>query len=290
MGYSFVGHKIFSITPISEEEEGSKLTFATEAGRSYFFEEKNISRRRAFRIFSDLVKHNMQGLMISTLYPEQIRSMYNLQKTPIIWVSDSPECHAKGNCVRANELEAMSRTITEFMDKAPQPIILIEGIEKFVEENGSSKVVAFLKTLNSHALETGAIVFFSLREKEVEFMGLFNEVNSIKADLVDLEKKFYTHAISPEAYKDLVLLNNSKVIDKEAKLKVVEEEFLGKVTPKDEYSYKKEVYANSLSIIDYQLSKRHISDENAAYLRGEIEKKMIALERGAKKKDLVQRA
>ncbi|MEK6959294.1 MAG: histidine kinase N-terminal 7TM domain-containing protein [archaeon] len=290
MGYAVVGHKIFSITPVSEEEEESKLTFATEAGRSYFFEEKNISRRRAFRIFSDLVKHNKQGLLISTIYPEQIRGIYNLQKTPILWVSDSPECGAQGNCLQARELEALSRTITGFMDKAQEPIILIEGVGRFVEENGSSKVIAFLKTINAHAIETGAVVFFSLREKEVEFMNLFNEVNSLKADMIDLEKKFFTHAISVEAYTDLVLMNESKIIEREAKLKVVEEELLGKIAAKDEYSYKKAVYSNSLLIIDYQLAKRHISEVNASFLRGEIEKKMISLERSSKKKDMFQRA
>ncbi len=287
ISYVVVRHKIFIIKPESEENVATKLMFSTKSGTVYSFEERNESRRRAFRLFADQVKHNRQGILISTIYPQRIRNTYNLQKTPIVWISESEENY-EGK-INPKELDALDRSLGLFLEKANNPILLVEGIKLLVIENGATKVVELLKSISSKAKETNATVFFSLREEEVAFFELFNEVNSLKNSLFDLNKKYYSRTITESAYLDLLKEIESEIIEKESEFKVMEDSLLGKISTLNAMDKKKLLLEKSIQLVNYKVAKRTLDERIAESLKTSLQKKLINIEQDLNKKDIIEK-
>lgn len=286
ISYAVVQHKIFVITPVSEENSKEKVLFSAGRGKVYSFDEKNEARKRGFRIFANLVKHDRQGLLVSTTFPEQVRKIYSLPKTPIIWISDSAE--AGEGQMNPKEIDILSRSIFSFMEKANAPIILLEGIRPLLIENGAEKTSEFLNALTKKAIETSATVFFSLKGKETEFVNLFSELSDTTTRLTDLNRKFYKREITEDVLFELVEELEKNSIQKQAKLKLIEEEFLGKLVGANELTLSKNLLELELQIINYKLAKRSIPTKVATNLTNSVQKELVTLEQQLKKKGIIQ--
>jgi hypothetical protein len=287
MGYVAVQHKVFTIKPVSEENVDTKVMFSAELGKIYSFEEKNETRRRGFRFFADLVKHGRQGLLVSTIYPEQVRKIYNLMKTPVIWVTDSQEM--KEEKINPKEIDALNRSICLFLERANNPVLLIEGIKQLVIENGSSKVVEFLNSITSKTKETKTTLFFSLRGEESRFIELFNEVNSLKGSLVALNEKYFSRTISENAYLELLRDLEKEIIDREAEFRIIEDFLLGKISVVSSVEKKKLLLEKSIQLINYKAGKRTLDARISEPLRNSLQKELVALEQSMNKRNLVEK-
>jgi len=287
MSYVSVKHKIFVIKPVSEESISTKPMFSAEIGKEYFFNEKNEIRRRAFRMFADQVKHDKQGLVVSTFYPEQVRRVYRLEKTPLIWLTESVA--ASGEKFKPKEIDALNRSVCLFLERATKPVLLIEGIKILVVENGADKVIELLNAIGKKARETNAVVFFSLKEKEVSFLELFNGVNSLKLSLKDLEKKFFSHELSEEAFFEMVMDTEEEIIEMEAELKLTEEEMLGKLARVPEQEQKRLLLEKSIQIIKYRMAKHSLDERVSVPLLNKQQKELVAVEQQMKKRNLIEK-
>jgi hypothetical protein len=286
MTYAVVRHKLFIIAPVSEDSSEEKLIFSAQKGKVYSFEEKNIAKRRAFKIFASLVKHNRQGLVVSTIYPEQVRRDYSLPKTPMVWISDTVE-NGEGK-INPKELDALNRSVCLFMESAIEPVVLLEGITPLIIENGSDKIVEFLNSVTKKASETGATVLISSREKVAKFIDLYNEINSIKIDLADLNKKYFSRQVSEEAFIELAEEAEDKIIQKEAECKLVEEDLLGKVSTLSELQKKHFVLDRKMKIINFRIAKRTLEPRIAEKLSKDTQKAIIFVEQQLKRKKIVE--
>jgi len=83
-----------------------------------------------------------QGLCFTTLPPEQIRSKYVLQTTPIFWISNRGESH-----VSINNLEIMADIVARFLDKSQNPVVLLDGLELLMVMNSFVHVMRFLRDI-----------------------------------------------------------------------------------------------------------------------------------------------
>ncbi len=286
ISYVVVQHKMFNITPVSEETSKEKVLFSAEKGKVYSFDEKNEARKRGFRLFANLVKHDRQGLLVSTTFPEQVRKTYSLPKTPIIWISDSTESGEEQ--MNPKEIDLLSRSIFSFMEKALNPIVLLEGIHPILIENGSEKTIEFLNALTKKAVETNSTIFFSLKGKETEFVSLFSEYSDLNTQLTDLNKKFYKREITEDVLVELVQEVEKKSIQTQAKLKLIEEDLLGKLVGLNELNQNKLLLEKELNLINYKLAKRTIIPSVATNLTNSVQKELVTLEQQLKKKNVIQ--
>jgi hypothetical protein len=286
ISYVVVQHKMFVINPVSEETTTEKIAFAAERGKIYSFDEKNEARRRAFRIFANQVKHNRQGLLVSTIFPEQVRKLYAIPKTPIIWISDSEGDEEEK--INPKETLILNRSIFGFMEKAESPIILLEGVSRLIIENGSTKTVEFLNSLIKKSEETKTTVLFSLRGKETEFVKLFSENSQYETDLADLNKKFYSRQITEEVLIELATDLEKKLIQNEAQLKLIEDELLGKFNEINPLLKSRKIIEKQLQIINYKSGKRLMNPKISNELTKVFQKELVAVDQQLKKKNLVE--
>ncbi|HJX05068.1 MAG TPA: DUF835 domain-containing protein [Thermoplasmata archaeon] len=88
-----------------------------------------------------------KGLVVTREFPEVIRERYNIQVTPIIWLTESP-----GEMrIAPTSLAMLTDTIIRFMESNPNSIVLLDGIEYVVTFNEFKKVLRTLDTLNETA-------------------------------------------------------------------------------------------------------------------------------------------
>jgi len=282
MSYVTIKHKIFTIVPVSEEVSKDKPLIDVESGKSYFVDEKSKGRKKAFRLFSDIVRHNRQGLVISTDHPNQIRQKYLLEKTPIIWLSDSIEM--KKDNIKPNEIEALNSTIHQFIDNAINPVILIDGIKKLLIANGSRKTTDFFKSIMDKTSKTNSILFFSVGNDEKEFTDIFNETVAITKTINELEKKLLSRKITPQTHSEMLIETWEELVEKEAEMKMIEEEIIGKVTGTDNIERQLIIEKKALNIIEYYTAKRKFESNTGKEIFNNLNKKIVRLENEIRKK------
>ncbi len=72
-----------------------------------------------------------QGLIVTRRYPNDLRSGFYLQTTPIIWLSTVP---GKDNLDPA-KLSLLTDTLVNFMERSEHGVIIVDGIEYLVTSN-----------------------------------------------------------------------------------------------------------------------------------------------------------
>jgi PAS domain S-box-containing protein len=136
-----------SIVPIMEigvEHPARVARPKLEPGYIYLSEEEQPIDSIAF--FRDLVERGAPGLCISRQRAEKFKTIYHLEKTPHIWLTRNKV--PDENCIGPDELTKLRKTLENFIEKAENGIILFDGLEYLIAQNGFETVLKFTHSLN----------------------------------------------------------------------------------------------------------------------------------------------
>ncbi len=139
---------LFISPTLEEPQEITSETECTpmdlEAGYTYILDgEDNMS---GYAIFANMVKNGMPGLCITRNNPEKIRNNYGLAKTPFVWLTKNKTTDQP--TIDPNELFKLHPTITNFIERAENGIVLIDGLEYLILENDLKSVIKFTEQTN----------------------------------------------------------------------------------------------------------------------------------------------
>ena len=115
-----------------------------EQGYIYLAEEEQPIESIAF--FRELVERGAPGLCISRQRAEKFKTIYHLEKTPHIWLTRNKV--SDENCIGPDELTKLRKTLENFIEKAEHGILLFDGLEYLVAQNGFETVLKFTHSLN----------------------------------------------------------------------------------------------------------------------------------------------
>ncbi len=144
-----------SVEPIREYVEAREGKYRIESGSSYILEDDT---DKAYDVFKDSIMSGMEGLCITRVFPNKIRERYDLRKTPVVWLTDEV---AEGQPTVSN-LQDLSIMISNYVEKAERPLILIDGIEYLVSRFGFGSVYQFLQTKRSQIEKTSSVLIITL--------------------------------------------------------------------------------------------------------------------------------
>ena len=134
------------IQPVEEEEDigDDELNLWLDDGICYMINSDDYSA--GFEIFIDYVKHRRQGLCITRQSPKKIKRKYNLEKTPIVWLTkaESP----KETCISPEDLTKLDSTIKNFIKEANDGFVVLEGLEYLGVHNSFSSVLKLINSLS----------------------------------------------------------------------------------------------------------------------------------------------
>jgi len=108
------GESLIEIVPAVEKKLKTPLRYKLRSGHSYLIEEPKPAK--AFDVFLDSVMHGVRGLCITRQRPIWVRECYELEKTPVLWLTQlQSETSEK---VDPSELEQVVYLVDKFVQKA----------------------------------------------------------------------------------------------------------------------------------------------------------------------------
>jgi PAS domain S-box-containing protein len=140
----FVESTRFEITPAVENTLKSEMKYSLEGGERFLIE--NPQPDKGFDIFLDCVTHGIQGFSICRTHPKKIKRKYGLKKTPVLWLSTS----GAENSIDPKDLAKINHIINEFLQKASNSVVLLEGIEYLIIQNDFDPVIKTIHSLNDY--------------------------------------------------------------------------------------------------------------------------------------------
>jgi PAS domain S-box-containing protein len=158
LAYSLVLERSLHITPTLETKRVGRGVAGLEPGQMYVVKKHP---EKAFEMFASNVFSNHEGLCITRRYPPKVRSMYALEKTPIVWLTGEASETEK----TVQSLQDISIIIANFMEKATSPAILIDGFEYLVTNSGFDSFLRFLQVLNDRLQRKGGVLFAPILEE-----------------------------------------------------------------------------------------------------------------------------
>jgi len=134
-------YRMFVVTPQKEQPVGVPRHFDLKGGRAYAIRERR--PRLAFLAIAEAVRLGSLGLVITRRTPTEVRDDYDLQATPILWLTSA----VGQNCVPPTNPELLERLVREFVALQPKSVVVLEGIEYLSTYQKAARVVRLVHTL-----------------------------------------------------------------------------------------------------------------------------------------------
>ncbi len=131
-----------SVSDLMKSYGRSPYEIALIPGTSYVIEEEKPTK--SFELFGELVNHEMDGLCISRSNPEMLYDKYNIPTKTVIWLTQKSEPGYR--TVDPTNFPRLSSMISEFLEKASYPIILLEGVGYLITQSNYETVLRFIQS------------------------------------------------------------------------------------------------------------------------------------------------
>ena len=151
-----------------------------ELGVSYLVKEKGSNR--GFSLFNKLIENDgSNGMVIARTFPKKIEETENLENIPVWWLSreESPES------IDPLSLSKIIHLIKEFIQKRETAVVLLDGLEYLIMQNGFETTLRFIQALNDLIILNKATLIVPVDPSSL----------SVK-QLSLLEKEMETHRLS----------------------------------------------------------------------------------------------
>jgi len=149
-----------TVTPTKEAKVGERI-FKLEKGTAYLMKNEV---EKAFEVFADNVLSGTDGLCITREYPPKVRKRYGLEKTPMVWLTDEG-CEGE---ITVRSLQDLSITINDFLERTGESLILLDGIEYLITNDGFESFLHFLQLNRSRVEIKGSILLAPLQEEAID--------------------------------------------------------------------------------------------------------------------------
>ena len=161
--FSFLSKKKGAGAPEGmEKAKKSAKKYELRRGLSYIVKERKAVK--SFEIFTDQVTHNIQGLCITRQYPAVVRQEWGLEETPIIWLSNQ-----LGKVyVNPANIGILGDTIIRFIEKSDDSVVLVDGIEFLIVNNGFDKVLKMIHRITEVVMEYKSRVIISVDPRALD--------------------------------------------------------------------------------------------------------------------------
>ena len=111
-------------------------------GTTYVLQEEKPTR--SFELFSELMSHGMDGLCISRYNPEILNEKYGIPMPNVIWLTQKSEQGYR--TVDPTNFPRLSSMISDFLDNARNPLVLLEGLGYLITQSNYETVLRFIQS------------------------------------------------------------------------------------------------------------------------------------------------
>lgn len=138
---------------------------ALKGGSSYLFTERAVPR--AYDAFKRLLTEGRRGLIISRNHPSRVTQQYGLD-CPIMWLAKSTRPQSGVITLEPTRLMKIHSTISDFIKANPGAVVLLDGLEFLIVENGFSPVMKTIQLTNEEVAMTGSYLLVPVDPRTLE--------------------------------------------------------------------------------------------------------------------------
>jgi len=148
-------------------------------GTTYVLEETKPNK--SMELFGELVNHGMDGLCISRYNPETLFERYAIPQNTVIWLTQKSEPGYR--TVDPTNFPRLSSMISEFLDKANYPVILLEGLGYLITQSNYETVLRFIQSQRDEIALKDAIMLVHIDPLSLDT----KELHRLKSELEPFE-------------------------------------------------------------------------------------------------------
>jgi Na+/proline symporter len=148
-------------------------------GTTYVIEAE--SSANGLELFRELITHGMNGLCISRYNPQTLQDKYNIPTDTVIWLTQISEPGFR--TVDPTNLPRLSGMISEFLNKANYPLILLEGMGYLITQSNYETVLRFIQSQRDEISLRSAIMLVHIDPLSLDL----KELHRLKSELEPLK-------------------------------------------------------------------------------------------------------
>jgi Protein of unknown function (DUF835) len=158
-------------------EEESPL----KSGSSYLFTSKGVAR--AYDVLKKLLSEGRRGIVISRTHPTRVQQLYGLD-CPIMWIAKASKTASGVISLEPTRLMKIHSTISDFIKASPGSVVLLDGLEYLITENGFGPVMKAVQLTNEEVAMTGSFLLVPVdpRTLETQQIGFLEREFSLPED------------------------------------------------------------------------------------------------------------
>jgi hypothetical protein len=151
----------YSVTPTTETATiAAPVTYPLEDGQFYLA----FDTKACLDAFSNTVKNGHEGLLITRTFPDDARRDTGLMTTPIRWLAESK----RDDAMSPVDLLGLSLTVKDFLQKAMNPVVMLQGIEYLTTINGFEPNLRLIQGLRDANAEKRGILLLPVVPKSLD--------------------------------------------------------------------------------------------------------------------------
>lgn len=157
--------------PVQEGTIGGEIDLNISIGNTYFALKKD--KKFMYEQFSQATKKGFEGFLITELNPSEVRSKYNLSKTPIGWITQveatvnsdylKKSLDENSDIVEPIQLNNIISYIDNFLEQSTTPFLMLD-LNQICRVNNFTIVLEFLKYINSRVQRYNGILILLVNE------------------------------------------------------------------------------------------------------------------------------
>ena len=195
---SFIDRTRVLVEPVVELPAGTALKYWLEPAECCIILEKH--PEKSFDIVVDSVTHGVPGIILSRMYPEKVKRMYALVKTPVFWLSES----GAKNTICPKDLSKLRYILENFTRKSKESIILLDGLEYLIMQNSFDSVLKFLCTIKDMVVLSNSRLVIPLHKETLTL----EEYSALEKEFTIVGDRGHFQRKKMDEYKPKSLLHN----------------------------------------------------------------------------------
>ena len=174
---------------ITDEDKPTLEEVRVQEGLCYVVRERKPFL--AYKLFESSLTEGVPRLCVTRQFPEKVREAFDLKDTRILWLSHTPGVDHHN----PTSIGTLATVISSFVERYKRCVVLIDGLEYLVINNGFQQVLRFVEHINEQVMQSRSTILIPISpnafsEKELALLERNVEVIEQPAMSVSLEKDF----------------------------------------------------------------------------------------------------
>lgn len=134
-------------------------------GSSYLYTDDSVPK--AYDSFKRLLAEGRRGLVITRVHPDRVQKEHALD-CPVMWIAKSTKAASGVLSLEPTRLMKIHSTISDFIKANKGAVVLLDGLEYLITENGFSSVMKAIQLTNEEVAMNSAFLLVPVDPRTLE--------------------------------------------------------------------------------------------------------------------------